>query len=107
MRALKVAVIAARGAKLKGAAPEDLRVYYRGASEAAEGAEAAFIAAPRDHLPADSELRVFVGTLPKAFLLVTASLPSGARSRCSCAASRPLAPSSRPPHLACRRQGRA
>ena len=92
--ALKKAVIAARGAKLTGVAPEDLRVYHRGASEAAEGAEAAFIASPRDHLPADSELCGVVGASLKAFFLVTASLPAGARARARRSPSRAHAPSS-------------
>ena len=102
VHALKKAVIAARGAKLTGVAPEDLRVYFMGARPMEEE-EAAAMANRNAHLPADSELRGVVGASPKAFLLVTASLPAGACSR-RLRRIAPLAPSSRPPHLARRRR---
>ena len=74
VEALKQAVLEARRSKLRGAAAEDLLVFYRGACEPGEDEEATFIAAPRNHLSAASELRDVIGESPKAFFLVTASL---------------------------------
>ena len=87
VHALKVAVIAAYP-ELRSIRITNLRVYHRGASEANEDAEAAFIASPRDHLPADFDLLGSVGPPPKAFLLVVAPRFAGACARCG-ARSRP------------------
>ena len=101
VRALKKAVIAARGAKLTGVAPEDLRVYHRGASLPEVDEEAVFLASAHSLAP-NRVLRAIIaglGASPDAFFLVTASLPAGACSR-RLRRIAPLAPSSRPPHLA-------
>ena len=93
VRALKVAAIAARGSKLKGVAPEDLRVHFMGSVRPAAAAERELEADAA--LAPDSELRCALGVLPKAFFIVAAALPAGA---CAIAHSlAPCAPSSRPP----------
>ena len=95
--ALKVAVIASRP-KLTGVSASDLCVYHRGDSLPEVDDEAVFLSSTRSLKPFEL-LRDAVGASHRAFLLVTAALPAGARSQRSALPRRvaPLALSSRFP----------
>ena len=77
VHALKQAVIKSRPLKLKGVEAGDLRVYHRGDAYSLTGNEAPGLEAA---LAPDSDLMDVIKLSPKAFFLLAASLPAGARA---------------------------